>query len=224
MDINSFSLCSSWKVFLSPIVKDGVAGYSNLIWQLMSFRKLGVHFFHTLSAFRLSFEKPAVIQMGLTICGFLVQFYSFQHFLCCICLMFNYILERFFSRSCLINVQNASCIWMAISFIRFVEFSAVNLLNVLSKLLVWNAPLLFHASKMCSFNSISQLFFSVCSYLLFYHCCYIDVHISSSLASRLAILELYPMYWQDFPLNVLFFLQSFSFIKLQLFQAFLPLY
>lgn len=47
--INSSSLCSSWKVFLSPIVKDGVSGYSNLIWQLMSFRELGVQFSHPLS-------------------------------------------------------------------------------------------------------------------------------------------------------------------------------
>lgn len=85
--------------------------------------------------------------------------------------------EEVLSGSSLLNVQNACCTRMAISFIRFVEFSAVYLLNVLSKLLAWNTPLLFHASKICSFDSISQLFCSVCSYLLFYCCCCIDVHI-----------------------------------------------
>jgi hypothetical protein len=37
--MNFFSFCLSWKVFIShSLLKDSCAGYTNLVWQLLSFR------------------------------------------------------------------------------------------------------------------------------------------------------------------------------------------
>jgi hypothetical protein len=63
--------------FISPsIMKDSFAGYSNVGWQLFSFRNTS---FHAFLAFEVSIHKSAVILTGLPLHEDLVLSFSFQY-------------------------------------------------------------------------------------------------------------------------------------------------
>jgi hypothetical protein len=64
VDINSSTFCSSWQIF---IMKCSIAGYSNLGWQLFSFR-LKIYHSMSLSLLKFLFEKSTVILMYLPVC------------------------------------------------------------------------------------------------------------------------------------------------------------
>jgi hypothetical protein len=75
--MNSFSLCLPWKVFTSLLIlKNNLAGYSNLDWHLLSLRTWNPTF-HALLAVTISVEKSVTMMdlpLNLTWCFFLVTF------------------------------------------------------------------------------------------------------------------------------------------------------
>jgi hypothetical protein len=63
--IFTFTFCLSWKVLISlTILKDNFAEYSNLSWQLFTFRPWNISF-HALLVFTASAERSGVV---LTVC------------------------------------------------------------------------------------------------------------------------------------------------------------
>lgn len=73
MGMDSFSLCVSWRVFLSSsATPDSLAGYSRLGWYPWSFRILSI-LYQTLLASKAFIEKSVVILMGLCVACVLVS-------------------------------------------------------------------------------------------------------------------------------------------------------
>ena len=87
MVLNSLSFCLSVKLLISPsYLNEILAGYSNLGCRLFSFITLSM-FCHSLLAWRVSFERPAVILMGIPLC--VIYCFSLAAFnICSLCLIF----------------------------------------------------------------------------------------------------------------------------------------
>jgi hypothetical protein len=77
--MNSFHLCLSWQIFISPsILKDNFAGYSDLGCQLFCFKAWNTSG-HSFLAFRVSPERSAVHSDRLAfVCNLLLLSWSFQ--------------------------------------------------------------------------------------------------------------------------------------------------
>jgi hypothetical protein len=135
VDINCFSFCLSWKVFTPPLnLNDNFAGYSNLGWQLFSYRDWNI-LSHVLLDFRVYSERSELIFMCLPLyvswhfipCSF--QYLFFFFLLSSLEILIIILYEEVLFWSCLFGILNASSKWMSISFPRFGVIVAIISLN-----------------------------------------------------------------------------------------------
>ena len=128
MVLNSLSFCLSVKLLNSPsYLNESLAGYSNLGCRLFSFITLSMSC-HSLLAWRVSFDRSAVILMGIPLC--VICCFSFAAFnICSLCLMFvtliNMCLGMFHVGFILFGTLCVSWTWVAISFPILGKFSAI---------------------------------------------------------------------------------------------------
>jgi hypothetical protein len=156
-----------WKVFISPYMKNSFCRYSNLGWQLFSFRAWSTSF-HAFLALKISVEKPVLILIGLSLDRWLIAFNTLSLFCILNVLTMRYLREVVFW-SCLIGVLKASCAYTFFSI--FEKVFGITLLDMLSMPLLYTSSvsvpmfcrssLLMLSQKSCMMYSYVFIFFFI---------------------------------------------------------------
>ena len=126
--LNSLSFCLSVKLLISPSYLNEIfVGYSNLGCRLFSFITLSMSC-HSLLAWRVPTERPAVILMGIPLC--VICFFPLADFnICSLCLIFvnliNMCLGVFHLVLILFGTLWVSWTWVIISFPILGKFSTI---------------------------------------------------------------------------------------------------